>query len=77
MPSMTEAHGYKNSATIEHIVPKSKGGTLRKDNCLVVCDSCNRKRSSKHFKSYVAGSRLPRIQWLFSKYELAISNYKQ
>jgi len=68
-------YGYKNSATVEHIIPKSKGGTLRKVNCLVVCKTCNEKRKNKNFKDFVSGSRFPRREWLFDKYNKALEVY--
>lgn len=67
--------GHKNSATVEHMVPKSQGGTLDIVNCLVVCSECNSKRASKNFRGYVTGSRLPRKEWLFTKYKEAFEYY--
>jgi 5-methylcytosine-specific restriction endonuclease McrA len=67
------AAGHKNSATVEHIIPKSKGGTLRESNCLIVCKTCNGKRKNKDFKGFVSGSRFPRRDWLFGKYEKALA----
>mgnify|MGYP003650142423 FL=1 len=61
------AAGHKNSATVEHIIPKSSGGTLSKENTLVVCHTCNQKRGSKDFLSFTMGSRFPRSLWLKAK----------
>lgn len=46
---------FKNSATIEHLVPKSQGGTLAIPNVLVVCGDCNKARKNKDY-----------IQWGYS-----------
>lgn len=67
--------GFPNSATVEHIVPKSQGGTLAFVNTLVVCDTCNTKRKAKSFLHYTSGSRLPRLDWLHLKYEQAKEYY--
>jgi len=66
--------GHKNSATVEHIIPKSRGGTLRLSNCLIVCKTCNEKRSNKDFRGFVTGSQFPRQKWLLGKYETAKEN---
>lgn len=60
--------GFRNSATVEHIIPKSKGGTLALKNCLVVCAECNTKRADKDFIGFVTGSKFPRQGWLKSKH---------
>ena len=65
------AQGFKNSATVEHIILKSKGGTMAQKNLLIVCNQCNSKRGNKSFIGFVTGSRLPRQEWLKSKYEKA------
>lgn len=33
-----------NTATLEHILPKSKGGKLTLDNCMLACLECNWER---------------------------------
>ena len=63
--------GHKNSATVEHIIPKSKGGTLAQANTLVICSECNRKRGHKDFLSFVSGSRFPRLGWLKDRLKTA------
>lgn len=34
--------------TIDHIIPRSKGGISSWGNCVTSCFSCNRKKSNKH-----------------------------
>ena len=36
-----------NFATIDHIVPKSKGGTNNIENLRLICRKCNNKRGNK------------------------------
>ena len=43
---MTEQANHKNSATIDHVLPKSKGGANHPDNYVIACYSCNTKRGS-------------------------------
>ena len=69
--------GFKNSATIEHIVPRSKGGGLAQINSLVVCQKCNKRRADKNFVGFVTSSRFPRKDWLISKYKKAEEYYEQ
>ena len=57
--------GYRNSATVEHMFPRSQGGTLAIVNCLVVCKECNEKRGNKKFVDFV--NKAPRREWLLSK----------
>ena len=65
----------KNSATVEHLVPESKGGTLHAKNLLVVCKSCNSKRGAIDWVEWVIGNDLPKREWLIRKYEDAINHY--
>lgn len=66
-----------NSATVEHLVPESKGGTLHPKNLLVVCKMCNSKRGAIDWVEWVIGNDLPKRDWLISKYEAAINMYLQ
>jgi len=45
--------------TIDHIVPKSKGGTDWNSNRILACRSCNLKKSS-HFPWYDAKGQIPK-----------------
>lgn len=64
-----------NSATVEHLVPESKGGTLHHQNLLIVCKSCNSKRGNIDWVEWVIGNDLPKRDWLIQKYEIAINYY--
>lgn len=38
--------GLKGNLTVDHIIPKSKGGTSSLNNLLPACRKCNRQKSS-------------------------------
>ena len=64
-------HQHKQQASVEHIIPLSKGGSrLDAKNTLLVCTTCNSNRGDKPFDSFVKG--LPRESWLLNKYKEAI-----
>ena len=65
--------GQKNTASAEHLVPKSQGGTEALVNLIVVCTSCNTKRQNKDFTDFVKG--LPLEDWLLKKYAEAVGFY--
>ncbi|NWH07010.1 HNH endonuclease, partial [Desulfobacter latus] len=44
---------------IEHIVPKSKGGSNRVSNLTLACRACNRKKGNKSLEHFL--SRKPRL----------------
>jgi hypothetical protein len=44
---------------IEHIVPKSKGGSNRVSNLTLACTACNRKKGNKSLEQFL--SRKPRL----------------
>lgn len=43
----------KADATVDHIIPKSKGGTTTDDNLTICCKSCNGLKSSKTKSHYL------------------------
>ena len=47
MDNMTLQRGKEHSATIEHIVPKSKGGSNLRANFMAVCSHCNQSRGNQ------------------------------
>jgi 5-methylcytosine-specific restriction endonuclease McrA len=54
---MTLDLGENNTATIEHIIPRSKGGPSAEFNYMAVCSSCNFERGNKPLGVYLIGKR--------------------
>ena len=44
---MTLTKNFNNTATIEHIRPKSKGGSNDHENLMAACYSCNQDRGNQ------------------------------
>ena len=44
---------WRRDLTIEHVVPRSRGGHLVGENALVACRPCNRRRGSRPADAYV------------------------
>lgn len=42
-----------NKMTIEHLIPKSQGGTNALKNCVAACLECNHKRGNKKIKDFI------------------------
>lgn len=60
---------WRRDLTLEHVVPRSRGGHLTPENALVACRSCNRRRGSRPVDAYVrellglgAAVDLPRLR---------------
>lgn len=50
---MTMERGKQKSATIEHIIPKSKGGPDLLYNFMAVCNECNQERGNQPLATYL------------------------
>ena len=44
---------WRSDLTVEHVVPRSRGGHLVAENALVACRRCNRRRGSRPVDAYV------------------------
>jgi|SRR5919107_2637719 hypothetical protein len=44
---------WRRDLTLEHVVPRSRGGHATRENALVACRRCNRRRGSKPVDAYV------------------------
>lgn len=44
---------WRRDLTLEHVVPRSRGGHLTPENALVACRRCNRRRGSRPVDAYV------------------------
>ena len=51
---MADTHGRKTSPTLEHVVPRSKGGHNGPRNLAVACARCNQKRGNKNSDAFLA-----------------------
>lgn len=68
---------YKNSATIEHMIPKSRGGTLEAINILIMCYRCNAARGNIDWIEWITTSKPPKAEWLIQKYLDAVQFYRK
>jgi len=37
----------EKTATLDHYIPKSKGGKTNRENCKLACDGCNQEKADK------------------------------
>jgi hypothetical protein len=44
---------WRRDLTLEHVVPRSRGGHMTPENALVACRPCNRRRGSRPVDAYV------------------------
>jgi 5-methylcytosine-specific restriction endonuclease McrA len=44
---------WQRDLTLEHVVPRSRGGHATPENAVVACRPCNRRRGSKPVDAYV------------------------
>ena len=58
-------NGMTSKLTIDHIVPRCRGGKTTWQNCVIACPKCNTKKDNKSLKA--AGMKLlsqPKVpQW--------------
>ena len=66
---MRGEQGFKNSATIEHITPRSQGGTDHISNLAIACNRCNNRRGSIPWETFLQAVEMnrPRIETSSSK----------
>lgn len=57
------ASGQSNSVSVDHIIPKSKGGTSGQVNSFMVCARCNSERGDTNFMEWVTRKDFPRREW--------------
>jgi 5-methylcytosine-specific restriction endonuclease McrA len=43
---------WRRDLTLEHVVPRSRGGHATPENALVACRACNKRRGSKPVDAY-------------------------
>ena len=66
-----------NSATFEHMVPKSAGGTRHKENGMMMCYRCNNGRGNKCWIKWINEVNPPKKEWLIKKYVDAVEFYRE
>ncbi len=44
---------WRRDLTLEHVIPRSRGGHATPENALVACRGCNRRRGSRPVDAYV------------------------
>jgi endonuclease I len=54
-----EESGHPNTATIEHITPRSKGGSNEMDNLAMACYNCNNRRGNEDWFKFLVFSCSP------------------
>ncbi len=40
-------------STLDHIVPRSKGGTFANKNLVIACDKCNRRKADMDLRQFL------------------------
>lgn len=70
-------HHQPNTASFEHLVPKSKGGTCASRNGIVVCRRCNAERGNMCWVRWIEKINPPKKEYLLAKYLDAVAFYEQ
>lgn len=47
-----EERGWSDSATLDHVVPRARGGTDARDNLVVACALCNEVKADHDAKTF-------------------------
>lgn len=74
--NISDKHRTKRTATVEHLVPASKGGTMDTINILVTCWGCNNDRGNEDWIDFVQTNKFPKGEWLIARYLMAVEFYK-
>ena len=48
--------------TLDHLVPRSEGGSNKNENLITACRRCNSQRGSKPWTEYATGGAIDRIR---------------
>lgn len=51
-----------SEVTLDHLMPRSKGGNNRNENLITACRRCNSQRGSKPWTEYATGGAIDRIR---------------
>lgn len=50
---MTLSLGFNRTATVDHVVPRSKGGADTNDNIVAACYDCNQKKGNMPVEKFL------------------------
>ena len=50
---------YKDSATVDHKIPKCKGGTNARENLVLACNECNNLKGNRSYEDFIANPNKP------------------
>jgi 5-methylcytosine-specific restriction endonuclease McrA len=53
--------------SLDHLTPKSQGGTNDAHNLVTACLSCNSSRRDRDWRDYATGGAQERIEWLIEQ----------
>jgi hypothetical protein len=53
--------------TLDHLTPKSQGGTNGAENLVTACRSCNSSRQDKPWREFAPGGAIERIEYLIEQ----------
>lgn len=67
--------GLNTALTIEHIIPKSKGGNDSGDNLIYICKKCNSSKGSKDLMAWMQEKNLFPPLMVLRRYLKLIINY--
>jgi hypothetical protein len=70
-------NGEVREASVEHLVPVSKGGTYDWVNIIITCRGCNNSRGTKDWIDFVTKNKFPKSEWLIGKYLNALEFYRK
>ena len=74
-----DTYDLKIRATRDHQIPKSRGGTGKKNNMVDACHPCNTSKNKKtvdEFREYIRWKKSPFMQTYYALFE-ALSNYPE
>lgn len=61
-PTRLVAGDAQDQATVDHVIPRCKGGTNDEENLVSACHACNARRNSEDMKGLPEGSLLGKSQ---------------
>lgn len=74
-PDYSSPRCDKNAATVEHLVPKSHGGTYHDFNTVCICKRCNDRRNNDNLIEFLNERNIPKKEYFIRKYIRAIQHY--